>query len=137
MPLHVMLQSSPKVTIMRQWRCARSRKSLLPFETRPCCSSLQFQRLKTNNMSNASKPTNFAIHFAPPCDCTYRASLKSMSRKLLLQSLAKYNQTMYSPLSSSKRNLARSPISPRTQWKQYMGCLQALHRTANVSRWYL
>ena len=39
------------------------------------------------------------------------------------QSITKHNQTMYSPLSSSKRNLAHSPISPRIQSKQYMVCL--------------
>ena len=102
---------------------ATQRRSLWPFEARPCCSSLHFKMVKTKNTSTSSQTTNFAIQFSPPCACEYRASLKSMSRKLLLQSLAKHNQTMYSPLSSSKRNLARSQIPPMKQWnKTWVAC---------------
>ena len=63
-----------------------------------------------------------------------QSSLKTLSRKLLLQSIAKHNQTINSPLSWSKWNLARSLISLMIQLMQYMVCLQALRRPANVSR---
>ena len=110
------------------------RRSLWPFEARPCCNLRHFKMTKIKNMSSSLQPTSFAIHFLYHCACFYRASLKSLSRKLLLQSIAKHNQTINSPLSWSKWNLARSPISLMIQLMQYMVCLQALRRPANVSR---
>ena len=98
------------------------------------CHLRHFKMTKIKNTSSSVQPTSLAIHFLSPCACFYRASLKTLSRKLLLQSIAKHNQTINSPLSWSKWNLARSPISLMIQLMQYTVCLQALRKPANVSR---